>query len=127
MSGPGGSPIFLGVLQIFGGGVGLQIFGGFLQIFGGSPIFWGGVSSGIRSTFGRYASYSNAFLFKINSVINVWLFKSSSAVFENLSSSSVNNVLLLLLQFLTGIAGEEKINRHAYKYCHSNVRTYKSM
>ena len=47
------------LLQIFGGGCLLQISGGcLLQIFGGvsAPIF------GIRSTFGRYASYWNAFL-----------------------------------------------------------------
>ena len=42
----------------FGGGCLLQIFGGGVSgPGGGSPIF------GIRSTFGRYASYWNAFLF----------------------------------------------------------------
>ena len=49
-------------LQFFGGGGGLHFFRG------GSPNFWGvsnfsGVSTGIRSTFGRYASYWNALLY----------------------------------------------------------------
>ena len=40
---------------------GLQFFGG------GSPIFWGGLQFfGIRSTFGRYASYWNAFLLNLS-------------------------------------------------------------
>ena len=94
-SGPGGSPNFLGGLQIFGGfskflgglqffgggggspnfwgvsnfsggspiffGV-LQIFGEFSKFSGGLQFFGGGVSTGTRSTFGRYASYWNAFL-----------------------------------------------------------------
>ena len=75
---PGGSPIFLGDLQ-FCGGVsnflgGLQFWGrGCLQFFWGSPIFFDGVSNfsgGIRSTFGRYASYWNAFLL-IKTMINL--------------------------------------------------------
>ena len=64
----GGS--FWGVLQIFGGV--LQIFGG--GVLGGVPPNFrgggvspnnggGGFSPGIRSTFGRYASYWNAFLY----------------------------------------------------------------
>ena len=83
----GGSPIlgggvsnFSGDLQFFWGGSGLQFFGG-SPIFGGAPIFrggsrgefffdfcflWGypppGPDTGIQSTFGRYASYWNAFL-----------------------------------------------------------------
>ena len=61
----GVSNFFGGVLQILGG---LQIFGGGVSKFsggGGSPNFPGGrVSIGIRSTFGRYASYWNAFLFE---------------------------------------------------------------
>ena len=49
-----------GACSKFFGGCLLQILGGcLLQIFGGSPIF------GIRSTFGRYASYWNAFLFTL--------------------------------------------------------------
>ena len=68
------APNFRGgcLLQIFGGGVSaanfhgggclLQIFGGGLVPGGGSPIF------GIRSTFGRYASYWNAFLLFYNVV-----------------------------------------------------------
>ena len=58
-SGAGGyfGGVFLGgFLQIFGGG---YFLGGFLQIFGG-----GWFSPRIRSTFGRYASYWNAFLFQ---------------------------------------------------------------
>ena len=84
MSGPGGdwclqffrgSPIFWGVsnfsggLQFFGGGVS-PIFVGVSNFLRGSPIFqggclqfFGGRVSGIRSMFGRYASYWNAFLF----------------------------------------------------------------
>ena len=75
---PGGSPNFQGVSNFAGGF--LQIFGvGGLVWSRGSPNFWGvsnfsggfskfsgGVSTGIRSTFGRYASYWNAFLFYIN-------------------------------------------------------------
>ena len=48
----GSAPNFRGVCSKF--------WGGLLQILGGSPIF------GIRSTFGRYASYWNAFLLGIN-------------------------------------------------------------
>ena len=66
-----------GVLQFFGEGVVLQFgggisnFSGVSNFFGGvSPIFLGGVSTGIRSTFGRYASYWNAFLSKIFFSIN---------------------------------------------------------
>ena len=41
------------------------VLGG-LQFFGGSPIFWGVLQFfGIWSTFGRYASYWNAFLLHI--------------------------------------------------------------
>ena len=68
-----GGCLFLGgYLQIFGGGVPFlcvgvasKFSGGYLQIFGGvPPNFQGGVSSpGIRSMFGRYVSYWNAFLF----------------------------------------------------------------
>ena len=51
--------IFGGVSNFSGGEVSPNFRGeGFLQIFGG-----GGVSTGIRSTFGRYASYWNAFLY----------------------------------------------------------------
>ena len=69
--------IFTSVCLSTGGGVSGLVPGG-LQFFGGSPIFfrggwsspggevsnffWGGGFSGIRSTFGRYASYWNAFL-----------------------------------------------------------------
>ena len=63
----GGAPDFALILGGF-----LQILGGFLQIFGGGyflgeggpPKFSGveGFSTGIRSTFDRYASYWNAFL-----------------------------------------------------------------
>ena len=76
--GGGACSKFLGgcLLQIFGGGACskfsggclLQISGGWgclLQIFGGvpAPNFWGGPPIfGIRSPFGRYASYWNAFL-----------------------------------------------------------------
>ena len=75
-----------GVLQIFGGGrnFGGGIFGGGSSKFSGGVFFLGGVppnfrggflqiflgggfSTGIRSTFGRYASYWNAFLFSIKS------------------------------------------------------------
>ena len=68
--GPGGclqffggrvSPI-LGGVSNFSGGCGLQIFGG-----GGLQFFWGrSPNFGIRSTFGRYASYWNAFLLDMN-------------------------------------------------------------
>ena len=55
-SGPGG--VCVCGLQFFGGGV-VSNFSGGLQFFGGeSP-------TGIRSTFGRYASYWNAFLFEL--------------------------------------------------------------
>ena len=54
----------------FGGGVffrGGIFFGGVFfrggGIFSGGVFFRGGLSTGIRSTFGRYASYWNAFLF----------------------------------------------------------------
>ena len=39
------------------------IFWGGYFFRGGPPNFGGGFSTGIRSTFGRYASYWNAFLF----------------------------------------------------------------
>ena len=53
-----GGGLFLGgVPPNFRGGGSSKFSGGFLQIFGG------GVSTGIRSTFGRYASYWNAFLY----------------------------------------------------------------
>ena len=59
------------IYSVHGGGGGSGPGKGVLQFFGGvSPIFQGvskfsggGVSTGIRSTFGRYASYWNAFLF----------------------------------------------------------------
>ena len=75
----GGCLVPGGFLQIFGGfskfwgGVGRgclvpegssKFFGGGSSKFsGGFSKFSGGVSTGIRSTFGRYASYWNAFLF----------------------------------------------------------------
>ena len=84
---PGGYlQIFGGVLQIFRGVSNFSGMGGSSKFSEGSPIFrgrgsskflgvgrWGsskfwrgwGVSTGIRSTFGRYASYWNAFLFTL--------------------------------------------------------------
>ena len=77
-----------GFLQIFGGGLpgggfppnfgGGSAWGGFLQIFmGGLPgggdsskFLWGGFSPGIQSTFGRYASYWNAFLLNYYNLTN---------------------------------------------------------
>ena len=88
---PGGPPNFRGVLQIFLGGPPifrggfLQFFGGeggssnfsggFLQIFGGVSNFsGGGVSTGIQSPFGWYASYWNAcVLFTIGLMATRWL------------------------------------------------------
>ena len=57
----GPAPNFRGgcLLQIFGGVPAPNFRGGLLQISGGSPIF------GIRSMFGRYTSYWNAFLLLI--------------------------------------------------------------
>ena len=69
--GGGGSSKFLGGLQIFRGvskfSVGSPIFrGGVPPNFGGVGLqIFGGVSIGIRSMFGQYASYWNAFLFRI--------------------------------------------------------------
>ena len=67
----GGSSKFSGVGVSFFGGVPPNFQGG-VFFLGGPPIFGGGVflggntySTGIRSTFGRYASYWNAFLFHI--------------------------------------------------------------
>ena len=57
VSGPRGSQNFRGGLKIFGWRVS--------KFSGGLQFFEGGVSAGLRSTFGRYASYWNAFLFYI--------------------------------------------------------------
>ena len=73
------------VILFTGGSQGVFNFsgGGCLQFFGGSPIFLGGVSpiflgvsnffwgvsTRIQSMFGRYASYWNAFLFKVKFAI----------------------------------------------------------
>ena len=54
----GGAPDFALILGGF-----LQISGGCLFLGGSSKFFGGGFSPGIQSTFGRYASYWNAFLF----------------------------------------------------------------
>ena len=88
-SGPGGLQFFGGVSPIFQGGLqflGVSNFSGGLQFFWGISNFFGGVKggppsffllisafvgdtptpgpdTGIRSTFGRYTSYWNAFLF----------------------------------------------------------------
>ena len=57
----GGGVFFGGVPPNFQGGV---FFGGGSSKFSGGGYFGGGgFSTGIRSTFGRYASYWNAFLF----------------------------------------------------------------
>ena len=79
-----------GLLQIFGGGVCSKFSGGVSapnfqggsapNFRGGSPIF------GIRSTFGRYASYWNAFLFKLNFILSI---------------VSINSAILLQLKFLS--------------------------
>ena len=80
------APNLGGVCSKFPGGVCSKFSGGcLLQIFGGSPIF------GIRSTFGRYASYWNAFLFlnafndyytnKWSAILYYWLFL-TSCVFD---------------------------------------------
>ena len=63
----GSSKFWGGFLQIFGGEFLQFSEGGFLQFSGGAG---GGFSTRIRSTFGRYASYWNAFLF---TYFSLWL------------------------------------------------------
>ena len=92
----GVSPIFGGCLQFFGGRGSPILWGGgwgvkgdppfFKKIFGRGEIFndfcflWGyltpppGPDTGIRSMFGRYASYWNAFLFLIFEVMLKYAF-----------------------------------------------------
>ena len=54
--------LHVSVILLTGGG---GILGGYFFWGGIPPNFGGGFSTGIRSTFGRYASYWNAFLFKV--------------------------------------------------------------
>ena len=68
----GGECLVLGGSSKFSGGCvskfvgGCLVPGGSSKFSGGLQIFWGeGFSTGIRSTFGRYTAYSNAFLFDL--------------------------------------------------------------
>ena len=71
---------------ILGGGCFSKFLGG-LQIFGGVPPNFRRVSTGIRSTFGRYASYWNAFLL-INLYLQRW-----TAIFKRLHFLAPNDAI----------------------------------
>ena len=62
----GGSSKFSGEGVSFLGGSS-KFFGGSSKFSGGMSFFGGGFSTGIRSMFGQYASYWNAFLVDVNS------------------------------------------------------------
>ena len=97
-----------GACSKFSGGVPAPNFGGCLLKFsggacskfsGGSPIF------GIRSTFGRYASYWNAFLFKnnfkaCNEGFQMWWQQVSRTSHLTLSVVLMMLMLLLLMMLL---------------------------